>query len=115
MKTLHENFAVLKPSSPFFRFFPEGRVPIKNVLQPTRVKLEGSDEKEAYLLDWSRCSTTQKNEISTRIAREFPDNAASVMRRANEFFRWMDKGGELPIRVSQTVSATLAADLRLFV
>jgi hypothetical protein len=115
MKTLHENFAILKPESPFFRFFPEGRVPIKNVLQSTPVKLQGSDEKEAYLLDWTRCSTTQKNQISTEIARSFPRDAVSLMRQASEFFKWMDRGGELPIRVSSTVSATLAADLRLFV
>ncbi|MDQ2659718.1 MAG: hypothetical protein M3Y03_04785 [Verrucomicrobiota bacterium] len=103
------NFCTLAKSSPFFPIFRDGKAPIKNALAPAVVILEGDPEKEAYLLDWPRCSIVQRTEIAAAIAR--------VFRKTNptEFKAWMDRGGDLPIRVSQTTAATLGADLRLFV
>lgn len=106
---MNKNHAILKADSPFFPIFREGKLPIKNVFKSTKVQLEGSDEMEAYLLDWSRCTMKQRIEIADRIAKEFGTITPS------DFQAWMNtSGGELPIRVSSTVSSSLAADMRSF-
>lgn len=104
-----KNHAILKADSPFFPIFPEGKIPIKNVFKATPVQLDGSEETDAYLLDWSRCTMKQRIEIADRIAKEF-GTITPV-----DFQAWMNSsGGELPIRVSSTASSSLAADMRSF-
>jgi hypothetical protein len=112
MKKPHQNFAVLKPDSPFFPIFRDGgRVPIKNLLQPLRVKLDGSDETEAYLLDWSACTIAQRLDLAAAIAKSFRNTPQRTT--PEEFRSFMDRGGDLPIRVSSTVSADLSVETRL--
>ena len=59
-----KNFAYLRPDSPFYSIFQEGMVPIKNIMFPTAVRLEGSDETKAYMLDWSKCTGEQREQIA---------------------------------------------------
>lgn len=103
------NFCTLAKSSPFFPIFRDGQAPIKNALAPVEVKLVGDPETSAYLLDWPRCTIVQRTEIAAAIARAFKGTTTP-----DEFKAWMDRGGDLPIRVSQTTATTLSADLRLF-
>jgi hypothetical protein len=100
------HIAKLKPSSPFFRIFADGEAPIKQGFAPVKVELEGSDEKEAYLLDWSRCTVAQRIALAEAIAKEFGNVTPE------KFRSYMNEGGNLPIRVSSTVSATLGVDTR---
>jgi hypothetical protein len=102
-----KHIAKLKPESPFYVIFDSGEAPIKPILRVAKVKLEGSDETDVYFLDWSRCTLAQRIEISQRIAKAFKTDAKT-------FADWMNRGGALPIRVSQTESATLGADMRSF-
>lgn len=97
-----KHIAVLKPSSPFFPIFEKGEAPIKQAFAPAKVQLEGSDETEAYLLDWSRCTQVQRIALAEAIAKEF----GNVTPQA--FAKYMNDGGNLPIRVS----STLGVDMR---
>lgn len=100
------NFATLREDSPFFTIFDHGCVPILNLLGPSEVTLEGSDETEAYMLDWSRCTNTQRALIG-RVVVELRGGSF------REFVNYMSEGGMMPIRVSQTTSASFLAETRM--
>lgn len=102
----------LVAESPFYDIFPGGRVPIRKTHlplgMPVTVELIGSDEKDAYLLDWKACSDRQRELVVDRLAR-LQDGTC------DEIWAHMEGGGDLPIRVSQTVCVTVVADLRAFI
>ncbi len=89
------NFAYLREDSPFFPIFEGGLVPIKNILVPNQVRLEGSDETSAYMLDWAKCSDAQRAQIAEIVTKLRGGSP-------NEFLEHMNGGGDMPIRVSQT-------------
>ncbi len=108
-----KNFAILKETNPFFLIFAGGKVPIKLLFGASsrgvvKVALEGCDETEAYMLDWLACTAEQRRRIAviaTQLRGSTPD----------AFKIYMDRGGDLPIRVSQTAGATIGgSDLRSF-
>lgn len=104
-----KNFAKLRGDSPFFSIFAAdgGRVPIMNQLDSSQAMLEGSDETEVYFVDWSALTIAQRALIGNKVI----EMRGGTFR---EFMKHMNDGGRLPLRVSQTTSAQLAADLRLF-
>lgn len=107
-----KHFAQLKRESPFFPIFTDGKAPILPLLQAAKVQLEGSDETDVYFLDWSRCTHTQRTQIADQLSKAF---AATSGINPPRFLAWMNSGeGKLPIRVSQTESATIGADMRSF-
>jgi hypothetical protein len=97
-----KNFAHLREDSPFYPIFERGLVPIKNVIVPSAVRLEGSDETKAYMLDWSQCTEAQRVKIA---------DLATRLRggESSEFFAYMNGGGDMPIRVSQTTGVSTDA------
>lgn len=107
-----KHIAKLKPESPFYVIFDQGEAPIKPTLRAAKAKLEGGRGlsaaiEDVYFLDWSRCSLAQRIEIARRISKVFQTTPKA-------FADWMNRGGDLPIRVSQTESATIGADMRSF-
>jgi len=96
---MSKNFAHLRKECPFYPIFQNGFAPIKNILIPSRVALEGSDENEAYMLDWSKCSEEQQKQIA-RLVTSLRGGSY------NEFLKYMDSGGDMPIRLSQTTGCS---------
>jgi len=96
---MSKNFAHLKKESPFHPIFENGLAPIKNIVFPSRVRLEGSDENEAYMLDWSKCTQEQRTQIAVLV---------TSLRGGSrdEFLTYMEGGGDMPIRVSQTTGCS---------
>ena len=84
------NFAHLKPDSPFYDLFPNGLCPIKNIVLPNRAELEGSPETEVYMVDLD----ARLSEIARRIA------AAAGADPVRVFVEIKQLG--LPLCVSQT-------------
>jgi hypothetical protein len=106
-------FVQLHSDSPFFGIFKEGRVPVKQVPVPNAWTTRGTaamtfvrcalcgDAREpepCVWLDWMRCSDGQRSRLA---------EALSGLRNGtpDEVFSYLDRGGDLPIRVSQTVNA----------
>lgn len=104
-----KNFATLRSDSPFFPIFAAegGRVPILNRMDASQVRLEGCDETEAYFVDWSALTIAQRALIGNKVV----ELRGGTFR---EFMRHMADGGRLPLRVSQTTSAMLGAETRMF-
>lgn len=92
------NCAHLRKESPFYDLFPLGMAPIVNVMVPSRVKLEGNDETEAYMLDWRKCTPEQQEAICERVVKLLGRGTPAEVREHAE------KHG-MPIRASQ-VSGT---------
>lgn len=101
-----KTYATLRSDSPFFPFFNGGRVPIMNQFEPSRVQLEGSDETEAYFIDWTALTIPQRALIGNKVV----ELRGGTFR---QFMKHMNDGGRLPLRVSQTTSAQLGRDTRL--
>jgi hypothetical protein len=95
--------ASLRKDSPFYEIF-NGLVPIKGIVAQ-KVKLIGDAETEAYMLAWAGCTDDQKIKIAETVTKLRGGTC-------DEFFGYMAKGGDMPIRVSQTNGAT--APLSLF-
>jgi hypothetical protein len=88
------NFAYLKPESPFYDLFANGLCPIINIVVPSHVELEGSNESEVYMVNLEKIGDERLREIARRIAANAGANATTV------FNDIMQKG--LPLRVSET-------------
>lgn len=78
--------------------FAGGRAPITNILAPSSVHLEGSAERQAYMLDVNACSPDQLRQIAKRIAQKFASAEEEVLHDI------LTKG--LPIRASQVQSVS---------
>ncbi|HEX3818620.1 MAG TPA: hypothetical protein VHW03_10060 [Chthoniobacterales bacterium] len=102
---MNGNFAHLKEESPFHRIFPNGMAPIKNCMFPSQVRLEGSEETEAYMLAVDRCTLLQIDLIAAQIAARFNAEKKDVLASLNA-------GIEMPIRASQVSSVSI--DTRAF-
>ena len=87
------NFAHLKPESPFYDLFPNGLCPIINIIVPSQVELEGSSKTLVYMVDLEKVGDRPLAEIAQRIAEQ---NGASFTTVFNEI-----KARGLPLRVSQ--------------
>ena len=88
----------LREDSPFSAIFTDP-VPIKSIL-PSLVRLEGLAEPElAYMLAWEGCSLYQRQKVAELVT--------------SNWVRYMDAGGDMPIRISQTTGA--AAPLALLI
>lgn len=108
MKT-NDAFAILKPESPFYSLFPEGRVPItkQTAVSPAKVVLEGSTETEVYYLENGRCTRDQVKRIVAVMSQTFNVDPAEVMNS-------IDAGIRVPIRKSQVDQVEGAGiDLRM--
>lgn len=99
-----KNFAHLKKDSPFYSIFDSGLAPIVNIIMPSNVRLEGSDETEAYMLDVKKCSHEQIEQIAKIISLKFDTSPDAVLQEMNR------RG--LPIRASQVES--VSTDVRAF-
>jgi len=88
------NFAHLKPESPFYELFELGLCPIINIIVPSQVALEGSDETLAYMVDLEKVGEERLAEIARRIALRSGLDWVEGLRDIKE------RG--LPLRVSQT-------------
>lgn len=97
------NVAFLNEESPFHDLFPRG-VPIVNVIVPSQVELEGSSEKEAYMVDVQKLTPEQFHGIADRVAAMFGEEVWVIRREM------LLRG--LPIRASQVRS--VATDLAWF-
>lgn len=102
-----KNFATLREDSPFFPFFEGGQVPIMNQLGPTEVRLEGCDETDVYFVDWNALTIAQRAQVGQKVV----ELRGGTFR---QFMNHMADGGGFPLRVSQTTSAQLGAETRLF-
>ncbi|MCA1659943.1 MAG: hypothetical protein LC642_05315 [Verrucomicrobiaceae bacterium] len=107
-------FVQLRDDSPFFPIFsPRGFVPVKQVPVPNAYTTRGTramaftttalcgdrDEPEdAVWLDWTRCGAVQR----TLLVKALADLRGGTI---SEVLLYLDRGGDLPIRVSQTVGA----------
>jgi hypothetical protein len=90
-----KNFAHLKPECPFYDLFaPHGFCPIINIMIPSQVELEGSNETEVYMVDLVKVGDERLSEIARRIAQKAGAPPMTVFREIKE------RG--LPLRVSQT-------------
>lgn len=87
------NVVFLVEDSPFFDLFPRGAVPVKNLLLPNLVSLEGSAETQAYMLDVEKLTPEQFHAVAERLASLFQEEKWAVQRDM------MLRG--LPIRASQ--------------
>lgn len=112
-----KNFAMLREDSPFLPIFPDGRVPIMNQFGPSEVMLglgsvgaspATNELTEVYFVDWSALTLPQRALIGHKVI----ELRGGTFR---DFIKHMTDGGRLPLHVSQTTSAQLGADLRLFV
>ena len=88
------NFAHLKPESPFYDLFENGLCPIINIVVPSHAELEGSTETEVYMVDLKKLGDERLWEIAGRIAVKAGASATTVFNEIKQ------KG--LPLRVSQT-------------
>jgi hypothetical protein len=89
-----KNYALLKEDSPFYDLFPNGLVPIKNILVPSRVELEGSAEREAYLVNLEALTQEQVETIAYRLALLAQEVNVDLVRK-----EIVERG--LPLRASQ--------------
>jgi len=96
------HYVRLIPESPFYSAFARsvfglGRAPVLSPL-PVQVQLEGSDEIEAYMLDFERVSQDEIERIIAILARQSGEGAdvihADILRSG------------LPIRASQVCGAS---------
>jgi len=99
-----KNFCTLREDSPFYPLFERGQVPIKNIIVPNTVRLKDETDpvekvEEAFMLDWSKCSIVQRANIAETACRLLGG-------KPGEFISYMDKGGDMPIRVSQTTGVS---------
>lgn len=62
------NFAQLKPESPFYPVFPGGMVPIQNIWLPERGIMGGAGEHDFYRADVSKLSAGQLARIADMVA-----------------------------------------------
>ncbi len=90
------NVAYLKPESPFFDLFHNGRCPIINIIVPNTVELEGATPavQDVYMVDLEKVGDNKLSEIARRIAAKAGEHPMKVFREIKE------RG--LPLRVSQT-------------
>lgn len=96
---MSNNYAFLKPESPFFDLFPpNGWVPIVNIIVPNRAELEGHGEVDVYMVDKDKVDMATLNEIARRLAVKAGEHPAIV------FGEIMQKG--LPLRVSETTGCS---------
>jgi hypothetical protein len=105
---LHEDSPFFPIFAPFRGFVPVKQVPVPNVattrLTPvmafTTKALCGDsrDPEDVVWLDWTRCDEFQRHRLAN-------DLAELRGGRAPEILHYLDHGGDLPIRVSQTVGA----------
>lgn len=106
-------FIRLREDSPFFGIFSRGFAPVKQVPLPNTWKPRGIPEmtfvtcalcgearepEPCLWLDWNRCSDGQANDIG-HIVCEL--RGGSI----REFLSYMDRGGDMPVRVSQVDGA----------
>lgn len=91
------NVAQLKAECPFFDLFPKG-VPIVNILVPNAAELEGSDEREVYMVDLTRLPWNVWHALADRIAARFGVDVWEVRRDM------LLRG--LPLRASQVQSVS---------
>jgi hypothetical protein len=89
-----KNFAYLKPESPFYDLFENGRCPIINIIVPHQVGLEGSRETEVYMVDLNKIEDQRVWEIARRLAEKAGADPQQVLADMKEH--------GLPLRVSQT-------------
>lgn len=102
----------LRAENAFFSVFEDGCVPGKELPKPGEMRLSGrpvltltklvrlegiEGEVEVYLLDWQRCSLAQRGKIAAVASRLHGATA-------NAFAHYMDRGGEMPIRLDQTTA-----------
>jgi hypothetical protein len=74
------NFAHLKEDSPFFDLFPNGMAPIVNILVPNQAELEGSPEREVYMLDVQKLTPEQFHGVANRLAKLFEEEPWTIRR-----------------------------------
>lgn len=103
------NFAHLKRESPFYDVFPHGAAPIKNIIAPSEVRLEGCDETQAYMLAIDQCTEEQLEKVALICAQKFADSGQTSLAgiektKANVRFAMRDMG--MPIRMSQVDSVS---------
>jgi hypothetical protein len=106
-------FVRLREDSSFTRVFPECLVPVKQVPLPNSWSPRGvaattfvtcalcgdaRDPEPCCWLDWSRLTAVQRANLADEVCRLRGGTTA-------EFLTYMDRGGDMPIRVSQTVAA----------
>jgi hypothetical protein len=106
-------FVQLRRDSPFFAIFENGSAPVKPVAVPnvwttrgtaaltfvTCALCGGAKEAEPCVwLDWNRCTAGQRDCLALTVCELRGGDP-------REFLSFMDRGGALPIRVSQTDKA----------
>jgi len=94
-----EPYGVLIEVNPFYKFFPEGKIPLMPIVFGTKqVTLEGSKETECYFLDASRCDEPTLEKIAEHFAElvNIGMNPQRVISLIEEF-----KRKPMPIRKSQ--------------
>jgi hypothetical protein len=95
------NFAYLKPESPFYDLFPpRGEVPIRNIIVPNLVDLDGDREREVYMVDLDKCSEEKVQQICARIA-----DRANMPESVRPIYDEVRRIG-LPLRASQVQTVT---------
>jgi hypothetical protein len=110
---MNNYFVRLRPDSPFCRVFWNRLAPVKQVVAPNAWSARGTavmtfvrcalcgdarDPEPCVWLDWMRCSAEQR----ARLAEALADLRGGT---PSEVLLYLDGGGELPIRVSQTDGA----------
>lgn len=104
-------FVTLNPDSPFYRMFPAGLVPVKQVASKDGFWTRGVPMRQAFItralcgdarepepcvwLDWTRIAPGLRLALAKEVCRLRGGNS-------RDFLSHMDRGGDMPIRVSQT-------------
>ena len=106
-------FAHLCQDSPFFPIFQNGAAPIRDIIPSHDLQLAGADETDAYMLDLSRCTARQFEQIvitciQASIVRGDSSPHDSDRTRAAVIAQIQERG--LPIRVSQTIAVSTDKD-----
>lgn len=92
------NFAHLKKESPFHALFPNGAVPIRNILVPSQARLEGSNETRVYMADLDKFTVDQFDRV-VAVLSQLSGTPRGVIAREI-------KRDGLPIRANQTNGAS---------
>jgi hypothetical protein len=107
------NYFIQLKDSPFSGIFPSGSLPIKQVPTPNVWNSRGTlpmtfvtralcgdaaKPEDVYWLDWNRVDAKQRDFLAFIVV-------SLRGGKPSEFLTYMDRGGDMPIRVSQTSGA----------
>lgn len=74
------NYAHLNEDSPFYDLFPNGMIPIVNILVPNEAELEGSAERRVFMVDIKKLTPEEFHGVADRVAALFKEEVWTIRR-----------------------------------